>query len=66
MTETEMLVEPRAGPCDPRREIEAWIDELLDLRLEMEGNRALVAEIDHHLQRAVEWLAESEAGRLCA
>lgn len=61
-----LMLEPRAGPCDSAREIEDWIDELLDLRLTLEEYRAAVEEIDYHLRQAVTWLAEREAGHRCA
>lgn len=62
----ELVLEAGAGPCDPRDEIEDWIDELLDLRVALAGSQAAIAEIDFHLRRAASWLADREAGRRCA
>lgn len=62
----DLMLEPQAGPCDPAHEIEDWIDDLLELRLTLDGYGAAVDEIDFRLRQAVVWLEEREAGVKCA
>lgn len=53
------------GPCDSPRKIREWIDELLDMRLELADQTEIVAEIDASLRQAAGWLAARRSRRGC-
>ncbi|MEN8144466.1 MAG: hypothetical protein ABFS14_05885 [Gemmatimonadota bacterium] len=63
---TTRLIRQQVGPCSPYRQIKAWIDELLDMRLQMRGQDEAVREIDYQIQTAVDWLDARDAGVKCA
>jgi hypothetical protein len=63
---SKLLIEPQVGPCSSSREIEEWIDTLLDLRSEMGGFAPALDEISYHLGVALGWLAVQRAGARCA
>ncbi len=60
------LIEQKVGPCASARQIEDWIDELLDLRSGMGGYSPAVQEINYHLRIALGWLGAHQAGLRCA
>lgn len=60
------LIEQKVGPCAPARQIQDWIDELLELRSGMGGYSPAVQEINYHLAIALGWLGARRAGLLCA
>ncbi|MEE9207633.1 MAG: hypothetical protein V3U67_04545 [Gemmatimonadota bacterium] len=63
---TTRLIRQQVGPCSPYRQIKAWIDELLDTRLQMHGQDEAVLEIDFQIQTAVDWLDARDSGVKCA
>ncbi len=60
------LIEQKVGPCASARQIEDWIDELLDLKSGMRGHSPAVQEINYHLGIALGWLGARRAGLRCA
>jgi hypothetical protein len=60
------LIEQKVGPCASVRQIEDWIDELLDLKSGMGGYSPAVQEINYHLGIALGWLGARHAGLRCA
>ncbi len=62
----KLLIEPQVGPCNSSREVEEWIDTLLDLRSKMGGFAPALDEISYHLGAALGWLRDRRAGVRCA
>ncbi len=62
----KLLIEPQVGPCNSSREVEEWIDTLLDLRSKMGGFAPGLDEISYHLGVALGWLGMRRAGARCA
>ncbi len=62
----KLLIEPQVGPCNSSREVEEWIDTLLDLRSKMGGFAPGLDEISYHLGVALGWLRDRRAGVRCA
>ncbi len=60
------LIEQKVGPCASARQIQDWIDELLELRSGLGGHYSAVQEINYHLGIALGWLGARHAGLRCA